>query len=154
MKIQNGTQGHGLPDKPSRVTKPTGDTAFKTHLDNALVRKDFEDKPSLSVTAKPSPGVVTPMSGIGAQPQGVVQGVVQGLEDFLGTLEVYQKRLGDARIDLKTLAQDLDRIGAQCHQLDKWSRSAMIDDDLRGMLQAGLTTARVEMARFYAGEYV
>ncbi len=149
MKIQNGAQGLGLPDKPSRAAKVAGDTAFKTHLDSALARTDCKPNPSFSVTGGPSPGVVPPLSGIGNQPHGIVQ----DLEDFLGTLEAYQKRLGDARIDLKTLAQDLDRIGAQCRQLDNWSRSTMIDDDLRGLLQEGLTTARVEMARFYAGEY-
>ena len=149
MKIENGTQGLGRSDQPARPAKAAGDAAFKTHLDQALVRNPSGPKLSVGVTAIRSPGVVTPMSGIGTHPQRVVQ----GLEDFLGILETYQARLGDARCDLKMLKRDLDRIGARCHQLDAWSRSATIDEGLRDLLQEGLTTARVEMARFYAGTY-
>lgn len=149
MKIENGTPGFGQPDKPSRTATPGNDTAFKTHLEKALVRNDSENNPSLSVTAPPSSGVVTPMFGASVNPHRVVQ----GFEDFLGALSTYQERLGDARYDLKLLEQDINGIGAHCRQLDDWLQHTSVDDDLRRVLREGLTTARVEMERFYAGDY-
>lgn len=149
MRIEKGAPGFGQPDKSSRMAKPADITAFKTHLEKALVKNDSEHKPLLSVAALPSPGVVTPMLGSGVDPHTVVQ----GYEDFLGALSIYQERLGDARYDLKLLEQDLNRIGAHCRQLDEWLQHTSVDDDLRVVLREGLTTARIEIERFYAGEY-
>ncbi|MGD9097848.1 MAG: hypothetical protein PVF97_07155 [Desulfobacterales bacterium] len=149
MKIENGTQAPGLPDKPSRPANPAGDVTFKSHLQKALIRNEPGRHSSLPATATPSPGVVTPMFGAGINRHKVVQ----GLEDFLGALSIYQERLGDARFDLKLLEQDLNRLGAHCRQMDDWLQCASVDDDLRHVIQEGLTTARVEIERFYAGGY-
>ncbi len=149
MKIDNRTQGFVLPNQTAPSTAPAGGNAFKTHLEKAMVRTGSGQNPSLGVAATPSPGAVT--SIIGAS--GNHQRLVQGLDDLLGALSTYQKRLGDARFDLKTLEQDLNGIEAHCRQMDDWLEHASVDDALRGMLREGLATARIEIERFYGGEY-
>ncbi len=146
MKIENN-HSHGLPRHVSRPMDPAAEASFKSQFTQALDASAPNRNPSAAITATRSPAALAPLNGFARQ------GAVHSFENFLSALDTYRERLGDGRFTLKMLEQDLNRIGAQCRQLDPWIRDPRVDEGLRALLKEGLATARVEMERFYRADY-
>ncbi len=146
MKIDN-THAHGPARNVSRERQPAAETSFKSQFKQALQDSSPGRIPSAAITATRSPAAVPPLGTSTAHM------ALQTFEDFLSSLESYQKRLGDGRFNLKMLAQDLNQIGAYCRQLEPLTRDPRIDEGLYSLLKEGLATARAEMERFHRGDY-
>ncbi len=148
MKIEND-QSNGFPANLSRPAAPGGEVSFRQQLDQALDAASETGKQSSSIAAMRSTAALGPLSG------SPVDGhtAVKSFEIFIDNLGAYQKRLADGRYSLKMLAQDLRRINEDCRQLETLTRDPRVDDELRSLLNEGLTTARIEFERFDRGDY-
>lgn len=149
MKIENDP-GRNFFNPASRAAETTGGASFKTHLERALgsAKEEQGSTAAIALTRPPTrvDGALNPASAEHV--------AVKNFERLIGALATYQERLGNDRFSLKMLEKDLNRIHDHCQQLDALTQDLTADDDLRPLLQEGLTTARMEIERFQRGDYV
>ena len=148
MKIEHNQIPNGLTKAP-QPTKATDGAAFKTHFERALAPSEGHPRAEAPITVVRS----APIGRVPLRPAPAEKTVVNALDDLLGVLETYQMRLGDGRLSLKMLENDLNRINERYRQLDALTRDFTVNNDLRSLLEEGLATAREEIERFERGDY-
>lgn len=148
MKIENDLISKCL-GKASRPAAATGEASFKAHFKQALTTANEATQATSPMTAaRPTAIVSFPLHSAPDVPA-----AVKALDNLLGELEAYQKRLGDGRFSLKMLEKDLNRLNAPCQELDALTQDQAVDENLMPLLKEGLATARMEIERFRRGDY-
>ena len=80
--------------------------------------------------------------------------LVERIETLLDTLDVYRQKLADARCTMRDMCPDVERFSRQSHDLMPMLDSLTESDDLKDALNETLMMARLEVIRFYRGDYV
>ena len=139
----------GIRNETRHPTKNSGEASFQTQFKQALEASVGKPASSAPVAATRS----APPALFSLGPSSDAETAVSRIEDFLGDLTTYQERLGDGRYSLKNLEQDLHRIGDPYRHLEALSRALPSDDDLQALMREGLAAARIEIERFWRGDY-
>jgi hypothetical protein len=130
-------------------SRPTGDATFKKLFDQALDKAPPTTvEGDATLTAGSASSADLAMGNASWE-----RSAVERFESLLDALAGYQERLGNGRVSLRSLEQDLDRIGGHCNQLDALARRIAKDSAVQPLLEEGLAAARTEIERFYRGDY-
>ncbi len=107
---------------------------------------------------KPAPSVVIPSSALPPLTVNTIEPLhstsgVQAMEQFIDSLDDYQKRLEDPQYNLRDLQPALERLDKEHRHLSHWAEKTPDDNPLKHIINEGLVTATLEISRFRSGVY-
>ena len=118
-------------------------------------------KESVENVKKENPGprqtaFINPLSGVQMKTpsQSDRQFALERVENLIGLLDQYQRKLADPGITLKNIDPIIMKIDQETENLTPVLDSLPEDEGLKNIINQALVTASLEVSKFYRGDYI
>ena len=138
-----------FPEKRPDPRSPAG-KGFGTILKESVENVKKED------TGPRQTAFINPLSGVQMKTSSKSdpQYVLERVENLIGLLDKYQRKLADPGITLKNIDPIIMKIDQESQNMTPILDSLPEDEDLKNIVNQALVTASLEVGKFYRGDYI
>lgn len=132
-----------------RTETPRNQNAF-----NAIFRQAIDSKETNCNDAESTPFIseIRPAQ-FTSEPERSTSMIVDQIQQLIGTMEIYQRKLADNQETLKDIQPLMDKMTAYSKKLAAVSKAGEMEDELQTIVDQSLMLSSIEISRYHNGLY-